>query len=449
VPARILVGTQWGDEGKGKISDILSEEASIVVRYQGGANAGHTVVVGGKTIILHLIPCGILRAGKLCYIGNGVVLDPEALFREISLLEDEGVAVQGRLFVSLSAHVILPYHKVMERILEGLLGDRRIGTAGRGIGPAYRDKAARTGVRVCDLFDRRVLREKAAVLAQEARIFVEHANDTDVLDLAASAEVPDEVGQGGQVASFQVEEPSEVVERYAALGERLRPMAVDVSRELNRELSEGKYVLFEGAQGTLLDVDFGSYPYVSSSNATAGGACTGTGVGPTRIDEVLGVAKAYTTRVGNGPFPTELPPDASAALRDAGGEFGATTGRPRRCGWFDAVVVRRSVRINGVSRLFLTKLDVLDGLEELKICTGYEYLGESLDDFPPSLDAMFRVEPSYETLPGWRRSVSQARKRSDMPEEALSYVGRIEELVGVKIAGISVGSGRDEMIFLD
>jgi len=448
VPARVLIGTQWGDEGKGKIADILSEEASAVVRYQGGANAGHTVVVGEKTLILHLIPCGILRPGKLCYIGNGVVVDPEALFGEISRLENEGIQVQGRLFVSLSAHVILPYHKLMERIFESLLGDRRIGTAGRGIGPAYRDKAARVGVRVCDLLDRRVFRDKAAVLAQEARMFLEQLGDSDVLVLQAS-QVGDDAGSAGEEGSLRVEEPSEVVERYSALGERMRPMAVDVSKELNRALKEGKHVLFEGAQGTLLDVDFGSYPYVSSSNATAGGACTGTGVGPTMIDEVLGVAKAYTTRVGNGPFPTELPAEASAALREAGGEYGATTGRPRRCGWFDAVVVKHSVRINGVSRMFLTKLDVLDGIEELKICTGYKYEGGLLEDFPASLEAMFRVEPLYEILPGWKSSVNEARNEKDLPEEALSYVRRIEELVGAKIAGISVGSGREEMLFLD
>jgi adenylosuccinate synthase len=444
-----LIGTQWGDEGKGKIADILSEEASMVVRYQGGANAGHTVVVGEKTLILHLIPCGILRPEKLCYIGNGVVVDPEAFFEEVSLLENEGIQVLGRLFVSLSAHVILPYHRIVERVFEGLLGDRRIGTAGRGIGPAYRDKAARVGVRVCDLFDRRVLREKAAVLAQEARMLVQQVSESDAVDLQVSSEVRSETGAGSEDGVLRVEEPSEIVERYAALGERLRPMAVDVSRQLNDALTGGKHVLFEGAQGTLLDVDFGSYPYVSSSNATAGGACTGTGVGPTRIDEVLGVAKAYTTRVGNGPFPTELPPEASAALRDAGGEYGATTGRPRRCGWFDAAVVRYAVRTNGVSKLFLTKLDVLAGAGELSICTGYEYEGRVLEDFPPSLEAMFRVEPSYETLPGWQRSISDARKKEDLPGEALDYVRRIEELVGARIVGISVGSGREEMLFLD
>ncbi len=449
MPATVLIGTQWGDEGKGKISDILSEGASIVVRYQGGANAGHTVVVGEKTLILHLIPCGILRPGKLCYIGNGVVIDPVALFDEVSLLESEGIEVRGRLFVSLSAHVILPYHRVMERAFEGLLGDRRIGTAGRGIGPAYRDKAARVGVRVCDLFERRVLREKAAILAQEARMYVQRASESDAVDFNVSSEVRSESGGGEEGGLLTVEEPTDVVERYAALGEKLRPMALDVSRRLNDALTEGKHVLFEGAQGTLLDLDFGSYPYVSSSNATAGGACTGTGVGPTRIDEVLGVAKAYTTRVGNGPFPTELPTDASSALREAGAEYGATTGRPRRCGWFDSVVVRYSVRTNGVSKIYLTKLDVLDGVEELKICTGYRYEGEVLEDFPPSLEAMFRVEPSYESLPGWQGSVGDARREGDLPKEARDYVRRIEELIGAKIAGISVGSGREEMLFLE
>jgi adenylosuccinate synthase len=294
-----------------------------------------------------------------------------------------------------------------------------------------------------------VLREKAAVLAEEARMYVKRASESDAVDLSVTSEVGKASDAGGEDGPLKVEEPTEVVEKYAALGEKLRPMAVDVSRRLNDALTEGKTILFEGAQGTLLDVDFGSYPYVSSSNATAGGACTGTGVGPTRIDEVLGVAKAYTTRVGNGPFPTELPPDASSVLREAGAEYGATTGRPRRCGWFDAVVVRYSVRTNGVSKIFLTKLDVLDGVEELKICTGYKYEGETLEDFPPSLEAMFRVEPVYESLPGWQQSVGGARKKEDLPKEALDYVHRIEELVGAKIVGISVGSGREEMLFLD
>ncbi|UCF78346.1 MAG: adenylosuccinate synthase [Candidatus Eiseniibacteriota bacterium] len=449
MPARVLVGTQWGDEGKGKIIDILSEEASAIVRYQGGANAGHTVVVGGKTLILHLIPCGILRPGKLCYIGNGVVVDPEALFHEIAALEKENVQVEGRLFVSLSAHVILPYHRLVERVMERLLGNRRIGTAGRGIGPAYRDKAGRMGVRVCDLFDRRVLREKVAVLAEQARMLIERLSEEGGLASESSSRVPGAPESGPEGEDLRVDEPSDIVESYAALGERIRPMAVDVSLELNRALGEGKHVLFEGAQGTLLDVDFGTYPYVSSSNATAGGACTGTGVGPTMMDEVLGVAKAYTTRVGNGPFPTELPPEASAALREAGAEYGATTGRPRRCGWFDAVIVRHSVRINGVSGLFITKLDVLNNVEELNICTGYSYEGEHLSDFPASLEAMFRVEPSYEILPGWQCSVNEARKKEDLPREALKYVHRIGELVGARIKGISVGSAREEMILLD
>jgi adenylosuccinate synthase len=449
VPASVLVGMQWGDEGKGKIVDILCEEASFVVRYQGGANAGHTVVIGEKEYVLHLVPCGILRPGKTCYIGNGVVIDPEALFREISSLESQGIGVRGRLFVSLSSHVIMPYHKLTERVLEELLGERRIGTAGRGIGPAYRDKAARVGVRVCDLFDHRVLRDKIAVLAEEARALAEQVVEREELNAVAVSRPRLSFARAESEDEYCVEEPSEVFERYVALGEKIRPMAVNVSKELNNALDERKAILFEGAQGTLLDVDHGSYPYVSSSSASAGGACTGTGVGPTRIDEVVGVAKAYTTRVGNGPFPTELSPEASQALREAGAEYGATTGRPRRCGWFDAVVVRYSARINGVSRLYLTKLDVLDGLKELKICTGYDYEGTALSDFPASLETMFRVEPTYETLSGWQQSVRSARRKEELPPEAVRYIKRIEELTGVRVAGVSVGSAREEMVFFD
>jgi len=449
VPASVLLGMQWGDEGKGKIVDILCEEASLVVRYQGGANAGHTVVIGENEYVLHLVPCGILRPGKMCYIGNGVVIDPEALLREISSLESKGIEVRDRLFVSLSSHVIMPYHKMTERALEELLGERRIGTAGRGIGPAYRDKAARVGVRVCDLFDHRVLRDKIAVLAQQARALAEQLVEHEELNAVVVSRPRTRFATGESEDEYCVEEPSEVFEKYVSLGEKIRPMAINVSQELNRALDEGKGVLFEGAQGTLLDIDHGSYPYVSSSSASAGGACTGTGVGPTRIDEVVGVAKAYTTRVGNGPFPTELPSQASQALREAGAEYGATTGRPRRCGWFDAVVVRYSARINGVSKLYLTKLDVLDGQKELKICTGYDYEGIVLNDYPASLEAMFRLEPNYETIPGWQRSVKGARQKEELPPEALAYVKRIEELTNVRVAGVSVGSAREEMVFFE
>ena len=449
MPAIVLVGMQWGDEGKGKIVDVLCDEASLVVRYQGGANAGHTVVIGDEEYVLHLVPCGILRPGKTCYIGNGVVIDPEALFSEMSSLENRGIGVRGRLFVSLSSHVIMPYHKLSEKVLEKLLGERRIGTAGRGIGPAYRDKAGRVGVRVCDLFDHRVLRDKIAVLAEETRALAERLVEHEELNAVTVSRPQIVYARAESEDESCVEEPSEVFKRYVALGEKIRPMAVNVSRELNLALDERKTVLFEGAQGTLLDLDHGSYPYVSSSSASAGGACTGTGVGPTRIDEVVGVAKAYTTRVGNGPFPTELSSEASQTLREAGAEYGATTGRPRRCGWFDAVVARYSARINGVSKLYLTKLDVLDGHRELKICTGYAYEGNDLGDFPASLEAMFRVEPTYEILPGWRQSVKGARRKEELPPEALGYVRRIEELTGVRLAGVSVGSAREEMVFFD
>ncbi|MBN1504244.1 MAG: adenylosuccinate synthase [Candidatus Eisenbacteria bacterium] len=433
MPASVVVGAQWGDEGKGKIVDMLSERADAVVRYQGGANAGHTVVVGGKTVVLHLVPCGILRPGKLCYLGNGVVVDPEALFREVAFLEAASIDVEGRLFVSFSAHVILSYHRVVEDALERTLGDGKIGTAGRGIGPAYRDKAGRVGVRVCDLLDPKALRDKIEVLAGQARMLEREVGK------ATNAPAP-----GGSA----VEDPAAVLASCLEFGHRLRPMMVDVSSALNRALDEGKTLLFEGAQGTLLDLDHGTYPFVSSSSATAGGACTGTGVGPTRIDEVIGVAKAYTTRVGNGPFPTELPPEESSALREAGGEYGATTGRPRRCGWFDAVVVRHSVRVNGIDRLYLTKLDVLDGTRELKICTAYRRGGETLRGFPASVGAAFEAEPVYESHPGWEQPVKGTGSGDRLPPAALAYVRRIEQLTGARVAGVSVGSGREEMVFL-
>jgi adenylosuccinate synthase len=457
MPATVIVGAQWGDEGKGKIVDILSEGAAVVVRYQGGANAGHTVVVRGRTLILHLIPCGILRPGKLCYIGNGVVVDPEALFREVSTLEAANIEVRGRLFVSLSAHVILPYHRFVENTLEEMLGAGRIGTAGRGIGPAYRDKAGRMGVRVCDLFDHKVLREKIDMLAGQARALEREIVSSGGAGPGRGAsgekrgrrgEAGGPGGTGGAEARVgpAVEDPNCVFDKFREFGDMLRPMATDVSRALNQALDEGKPVLFEGAQGTLLDIDHGTYPYVSSSSATAGGACTGTGVGPTRIDRVIGVAKAYTTRVGNGPFPTELPADASSTLREAGAEYGATTGRPRRCGWFDAVVVHHSVRVNGIGGLYLTKLDVLDGTRELKICTGYLYGGETVRSFPASLEAAFGVQPVYESHPGWEGTVKGAKQRSELPAQALAYVRRIEELSGARIIGISVGSEREEMV---
>ncbi|MFH0778664.1 MAG: adenylosuccinate synthase [Candidatus Eisenbacteria bacterium] len=447
MPSQVVVGMQWGDEGKGKIVDALSDRADFIVRYQGGANAGHTVVVGNKTFILHLVPSGILRPDKVCILGNGVVIDPEALFREISQLETDGVQVEGRLHVSLSAHVILPYHRLTERLFEEFLGDRRIGTAGRGIGPAYRDKVSRVGVRVCDLLDPRVLRDKILVLSEQTAAFASQVAEREGLSSVTLSAPQHGPASRERETDYFFEEPSDVLNRYLEFGERLRPMAADVSGIINRALDDGRHVLFEGAQGALLDVDHGSYPYVSSSSATAGGACTGTGVGPTRIDEVVGVAKAYTTRVGNGPLPTELSEDASAALRDAGAEYGATTGRPRRCGWFDAVVARYAARVNGVSKMYLTKLDVLDESPELKICTGYDYQGLPLEGFPASLEAMFRVEPVYETLPGWNCALKDVRRKAELPEKALRYVERIRELVGVKVAGISVGSRRDEMVF--
>ena len=417
----VVVGAQWGDEGKGKLVDVLAERADWVVRYQGGANAGHTVHIGDVSFVVHQFPSGILHPGVRCAIGNGVVLDPDTLFTEIDELVRDGVDVQGRLYVSDRAHLVLPYHKLVDGESRA---SKEIGTTGRGIGPAYEDKVARRGVRVLDLRNPERLRS----LVERG---VAHAN--------------------AQLAHFGSSRRADV-DATVALLERLAPrllaVAEDVGLQVYRALRTGAAVLLEGAQGSLLDVDHGTYPYVTSSNTTSGGAATGTGIAPTAIDGVLGVVKAYTTRVGNGPLPTEFEGALQDEVRALGNEFGATTGRPRRCGWFDGVVVRYATRVNGLTGLAVTKLDVLDTLERLAVCTGYEVDGEVHTDFPGDISLLDRATPRYEWMEGWRRSTAEARRMEDLPAEARRYLDRIESLVEAPIAYVSVGTRRDQIIGL-
>ncbi len=426
--ATVVVGTQWGDEGKGKIIDILASRADLICRYQGGNNAGHTVVVGGEEHTFHLIPSGILHEGKTCVIGNGVVIDPEALVQEIEGVESHGTVTSGRLFVSDRSHVIMSYHKVLDQVIDEQRGKGKIGTTGRGIGTAYMDKTARIGIRMCDFLDEETFREKVQIALEEKN---------DLLE---------------KLYSYDMERPSaqEVFEKYRDYADRLREFTTDTSVLINDALAGGKQVLFEGAQGTMLDVDFGTYPYVTSSNPVAGGAATGTGVGPTRIDRVVGVVKAYTTRVGEGPFPTELSGELADRLRNAGpiGEYGRTTGRPRRCGWFDAVVVRHAARVNGLDYLALTRLDILDVLDSIKVCVGYECGGKKVTGFPPLLRMLVGCTPVYEEVEGWKEPTVGARSYGDLPEGARKYVERLSELVGVPVGLISVGPGREETIEL-
>jgi adenylosuccinate synthase len=417
----VVVGAQWGDEGKGKLVDVLAERADWVVRYQGGANAGHTVDLGDRTFVLHQIPSGILHPGVRCAIGNGVVLDPDTLFDEIDGLVKAGVDVEGRLYVSERAHLVLPYHKLVDG---ESASSKAIGTTGRGIGPAYEDKIARRGVRVLDLRHPERLREVVEKGAENAQARLVRYGSDKVIDVDA------------------------VVALLERLGQRLLPLADDVSLTVHRAVKAKAAVLLEGAQGSLLDIDHGTYPYVTSSNTTAGGAAIGVGIGPTEIDRVLGVVKAYTTRVGNGPLPTEFDEPLQSQVRALGNEFGATTGRARRCGWFDALVVKYATRVNGLSDLAVTKLDVLDTLPELKICTGYEIDGDVHEDFPSDLLALEKVVPRYETYPGWRTSTASARALSDLPSEARRYLDRIESLVEAPITYVSVGTRRDQIIGL-
>ena len=420
---RIVLGAQWGDEGKAKIVDFLTSDADVVVRFQGGANAGHTIKVGDLEFVFHLIPAGIVHPEKTCVIGNGVVIEPEALFAEIDELEEKGIGTEGRLFISERAHLVLPYHKQIEKASEEKIGDGAIGTTLRGIGPTYYDKINRsTGIRVLDVID-------ADILATKIRANLREKNEI----LA-------------KVYGVEPMEEAPMIETYVAYGERLRPYIIDTSVYLDDAIDQGKGILFEGSQGTLLDIDHGSYPYVTSSNTTAGGACTGAGSGPTRIDEVVGVVKAYTTRVGNGPFPTELTGEMGERIRDIGHEYGATTGRPRRCGWLDTVIVRMAKRINGLSSIAVTRLDILDQLEEIRICTHYLRNGERVDHFPADLNVLAECVPVYETLPGWQTDATKCRTYDSLPDKAKSYLTRISELSGVKITIVSVGPDREETI---
>jgi len=421
----IVLGAQWGDEGKAKIVDYLTTGASVVVRYQGGANAGHTIKVGDLEFVFHLIPAGIVHPDKTCVIGNGVVLEPAALFQEIDELYEKGINTEGRLFISERTHIVMPYHKAIEKASEEKSGAGAIGTTLRGIGPAYYDKINRsTGIRVMDAVNSDVL---------ATRVRANLAEKNEILTKVYGAEPLDE---------------APIIEEYVAYGERMKSLVVDTSVYLNEAIEAGKGILFEGSQGTLLDVDHGSYPYVTSSNTTAGGACTGAGIGPTRVDKVVGVVKAYTTRVGNGPFPTELRDETGNRIRDIGHEYGATTGRPRRCGWLDLVIVRMAVRINGLSSIAVTRLDILDTFEEIKICTNYLRHGERVDHFPGDLNVLAECEPVYETLPGWQTDTTGARDFSDLPENAQRYLDRIAELSGVPYSIVSVGPDREETIVI-
>jgi adenylosuccinate synthase len=417
----VVVGAQWGDEGKGKLVDVLAERADWVVRYQGGANAGHTVDLGDRTFVLHQIPSGILHPGVRCAIGNGVVLDPDTLFDEIDGLVKAGVDVEGRLYVSERAHLVLPYHKLVDG---ASASSKAIGTTGRGIGPAYEDKVARRGVRVLDLRHPEKLREVVEKGAENARSRLTRSGSDQRVDTDA------------------------VIAQLERLAKRLLPLAEDVSLTVHRAIKSKAAVLLEGAQGSLLDIDHGTYPFVTSSNTTAGGASIGVGIGPMAIDRVLGVVKAYTTRVGNGPLPTEFEEPLQTQVRKLGNEFGATTGRARRCGWFDALVVRYATRINGLSDLAVTKLDVLDTLDTLGLCVGYEIDGELHEEFPSDLVALEKVIPKYEWFEGWKQSTATARTLAELPAQARRYLDRIESLVEAPITYVSVGTRRDQIIGL-
>lgn len=420
----VVVGAQWGDEGKGKITDLLSKSADVVVRYQGGVNAGHTVVVKDQVFKLHLIPSGILYPDTECIIGCGTVIDPKVLIAELDQIEALNVSTKN-LLISETAHVTMPYHRLIDQASEERRGTHKIGTTGRGIGPTYADKSERTGIRVIDLMDSDLLRAKLRWTVEYKNVILEKLYELPPLD------------------------PKAVIDEYLGYAERLRPHVVDSSLKIYDAIKRKRNILFEGAQGTLLDLDHGTYPYVTSSNPVAGGACVGTGVGPTMIDRVIGVAKAYTTRVGEGPFPTELHGTMGELLCDRGAEFGTTTGRKRRCGWFDAVIGRYAVRINGLDCLAITKLDVLDELEEIKVCVAYEVDGERCHDFPSNSQNFARCQPIYETVPGWKQSTADCRSLEDLPQEALNYLKFLAELMEVPIAIVSLGASRDQTIIVE
>jgi adenylosuccinate synthase len=420
----VIVGTQWGDEGKGKIVDFLTEKADIVARYQGGNNAGHTVVINDEKYILHLIPSGILHKGKKCIIGNGVVIDPAALIEEMDGLKKRGININKNLLISKNAHVIMPYHIAIEKENENKKGNKKIGTTGRGIGPSYTDKISRHGIRMMDLLNPDVFKEKLSANLSMVNFLLENLYKTNPLN------------------------EEEIYRQYMKYAERLAPYITDTDLIVNKEIDAGKNLLFEGAQGTLLDIDHGTYPFVTSSNTIAGGACTGLGVGPTKIKKVLGVVKAYTTRVGEGPFPTEIKDETGQLIRKKGGEFGATTGRPRRCGWLDILILKHAVRINGLTGIAITKLDILDGFDKLKICVGYKYNGKRYTEFPKEIDVLNNCTPIYEEIDGWKESTIGIKEFRKLPANARKYIKTIEKMLGIKVQIISTGQKRDEIIVL-
>jgi len=420
-----VIGAQWGDEGKGKIVDLLTRDADIVVRFQGGNNAGHTLVVNGEKTVLHLVPSGALHPGKLCVIGNGVVVDPQVLLEEIEQLRKRGHLLDDTcLKISEQAHLIMPYHKAIDLARERLRGKGKIGTTGRGIGPAYEDKVARTGIRFVDLLEEETFREKLRYNIEEKNIYLKAILKEKALDF------------------------KEIHDAYCGYRARLKGYVADTGLLLDEEIKSGKKVLFEGAQGTLLDVDHGTYPFVTSSNTVIGGVCSGAGIGARSIHQIIGISKAYATRVGSGPFPTELKGPEGERLKEEGSEYGATTGRPRRCGWFDAVAVRYAVRINGLTGLALTKLDVLTGFREISVCVAYKCEGKTYREFPASLRVLERAEPLWEKLEGWEGPISPAKRLSDLPVNAQRYVRRLEEIIGIELILISVGPGREQTILL-
>ncbi|MFB4283803.1 MULTISPECIES: adenylosuccinate synthase [unclassified Nonomuraea] len=421
MPAAVLVGAQWGDEGKGKATDLLGGDVDYVVRYQGGNNAGHTVVIGDQKYALHLLPTGILSPEVVPVIGNGVVIDPGVLLSEIDGLAARGISAE-RLLISSNAHLIMPHHKALDKVTERYLGKARIGTTGRGIGPAYGDKIARMGVRVQDLLDPGILAKKIEVaLTEKNQVLTKVYNRRGI-------------------------DPAAVLDEYLAYAERLKPHIADTSLVLAKALDDDKFVLLEGGQGTLLDIDHGTYPFVTSSSPTAGGACAGAGIPPNRLTKIIGILKAYTTRVGSGPFPTELTDEMGEWLRQTGGEYGVTTGRNRRCGWFDAVIARYATRINGITDYFLTKLDVLSGLERIPVCVAYEVDGVRHDEIPMTQTDFHHAKPIYEEFPGWREDISSAKSFEDLPPNAQAYVRTLEEMSGAPISAIGVGPGRDQTI---
>lgn len=418
----VIVGAQWGDEGKGKIVDVMTEGADVVARYQGGHNAGHTVVINNEKFILHLIPSGILHRGKVCIIGNGVVIEPDSLIGEIEGLRKRGIEVGENLLISKNAHVIMPYHMAVENVHESKRGSKKIGTTGRGIGPCYVDKMARNGIRIIDLYNPKVFREKLEANVEEVNYILQNRYGREGFDI------------------------DEIFDKYMRYGEVLSIHIADTDIVINDLIDSGKNILFEGAQGTLLDIDHGTYPFVTSSSAIAGGVCTGLGVGPTKIDRVMGVVKAYTTRVGEGPFPTEIKDRLGEVIRERGGEYGATTGRPRRCGWLDFNGLRHAVRVNGITSIALTKLDILDALEKIKVCVAYRYMGEIIEGFPKDILQLQDVEPVYEEFEGWMTDTRGIKDYSELPRNAKRYIERIEETLNVRVDLISTGEKRGELI---